>query len=54
MDSRIKRSPTFHNGKEENGDKWVRPIQRPPPMRPHFAPLRVPIGNLLVIRLYSH
>lgn len=47
MHSHILRRSTISNGggrKEENGDKWAQPLQRPPPIHPHFAPLRVPIG----------
>ena len=30
--------------RDGNGDKWLKP---PPPIHPHFAPLRVPIGTFL-------
>jgi len=35
------------NGKEqENGEKWAPARTLPPsPKRPHFAPLRIPLGN---------
>ena len=49
MLSHIMRSSTFRNGKKENGDKRVEPIRRPPPIHPHFAPLRVPIGRFPLI-----
>ena len=47
MHSNVIRNPTLRNGNNENGDKRVE--QRPPPIRPHFAPLRVPIGRFPLI-----
>ena len=49
MHAHIIKTSSLRNGKKENGDKWVAPMQRPPPIQPAFAPLRVPVGRFPLI-----
>jgi hypothetical protein len=50
MHTHIRKASSVQNGKKTNGEKIVKPLQRPPPTHPHFAPLRLPIGIIEAVQ----